>query len=104
MTSISGNVLKSLLLDSYSRFICIVNTDPWGLSNDMQMSIFNRKHCHASSHSIHFVRHEGRLAAIGRTQLTRSMAAKELGFYIPAAALVALAIAGCFQDGHPDGH
>ena len=40
---------------------------------------------------------EGRLATIGRTRLTRSMAANELGFYIPAAVLVALDIAGCFS-------
>ena len=79
--------------------------DPWGLINDMQMSISNRKHCHALSHSLHFVRHEGRLATIGRTGLTRSMAANEpAAFYIPAAELVALAIAGCLQDGQPDGH
>ena len=32
---------------------------PWGLINDMQMSIYNRKHWHALSHSLHFVRHEG---------------------------------------------
>ena len=32
------------------------------------------------SHSLHFVRHEGRLATIGRTRLTRSMAANEPGF------------------------
>ena len=70
----------------------------------MQMDIYNRKHWHALSHSLHFVRHKGRLATIGRTRLTCSMAANELGFYIPAAALVALAIAGCFQDGQPDGH
>ena len=44
------------------------------------MSIYNRKHWHALSHSLHFVRHEGRLATIGRTRLTRSMAANELGF------------------------
>ena len=25
----------------------------------MQMSIYNRKHWHALSHSLHFVRHEG---------------------------------------------
>ena len=31
---------------------------PWGLINDMQMSIYNRKHWHALSHSLHFVRHE----------------------------------------------
>ena len=70
---------------------------PWGLINDMQMSIYNRKHWHALSHSLHFVRHEGRLAIIGRTWLTRSMAANELGFYIPAAVLVALVIAECFS-------
>ena len=35
---------------------------PWGLINDMQLSIHNRKHWHALSHSLHFVRHEGRLA------------------------------------------
>ena len=46
----------------------------------MQMSIYNRKHWHALSHSLHFVRHEGRLATIGRTRLTRSMAANEPGF------------------------
>ena len=54
--------------------------NPWGLINDTQMSIYNRKHWHALSHSLHFVRHEGRLATIGRTRLTRSMAANELGF------------------------
>ena len=32
---------------------------PWGLINDMQISIYNRKHWHALSHSLHFVRHEG---------------------------------------------
>ena len=32
---------------------------PWGLINDMQMSIDNRKHWHALSHSLHFVRHKG---------------------------------------------
>ena len=63
----------------------------------MQMSIYNRKHWHALSHSLHFVRHEGRLATIGRTRLTRSMAANDLGFCIPAAVLVALAISGCFS-------
>ena len=68
----------------------------------MQMSIYNRKHWHALSHSLHFVRREGRLATVGRTRLTRSMAATESGFYIPTAQLVA--IAGCLQDGHPDGH
>ena len=67
----------------------------------MQMSIYNRKHWHALSHSLHFVRHEGRLATIGRTRLTRSMASV---FCIPAAELVAIAIAGCLQDGQPDGH
>ena len=35
---------------------------PWGLINHMQMSIYNRKHWHALSHSLHFVGHEGRLA------------------------------------------
>ena len=46
----------------------------------MQISIYNRKHWHALSHSLHFVRHEGRLATIGSTRLTRFMAANELGF------------------------
>ena len=46
----------------------------------MQISIYNRKHWHALSHSLHFVRHEGRLATIGRTRLTRAMAANEPGF------------------------
>ena len=32
---------------------------PWGLINDMQMSIYDMKHWHALSHSLHFVRHEG---------------------------------------------
>ena len=32
---------------------------PWGLINDMQISIYNRKHWHAFAHSLHFVRHEG---------------------------------------------
>ena len=31
---------------------------PWGLINDMQMSIYNRKHWHALSHSLHFVQQE----------------------------------------------
>ena len=35
---------------------------------------------HALSHSLHFVRREGRLAIIGRTRLTLSMAANEPGF------------------------
>ena len=35
---------------------------PWGLINDMQMHIYNRKHWHALSRSLHFVRHKGRLA------------------------------------------
>ena len=35
------------------------NYHSWGLINDMQMSIYNRKHWHALSHSLHFVRHEG---------------------------------------------
>ena len=39
----------------------------------MQMSIYNRKHWHALSHSLHFVRHEGRLVTISRTRLIRSM-------------------------------
>ena len=46
----------------------------------MQISIYNRKHWHALSHSLHFVRHEGRLATIGSTRLTPFMAANELGF------------------------
>ena len=29
------------------------------LINDMQMSIYNRKHWHALPHSLHFLRHEG---------------------------------------------
>ena len=44
------------------------------------MSICNRKHWHAFSHSLHFVRQEGRLATIGRTRLTRSLAANVPGF------------------------
>ena len=32
---------------------------PWGLINDMQVSIYNSKHWHALSHSLHFVRHGG---------------------------------------------
>ena len=43
-------------------------------------SIYNRKHWHALSHSLQFVRHEGRLATIGGTRLTRAMAANEPGF------------------------
>ena len=54
----------------------------WGLVNDMQMSMYNRKHWHALSHSLHIVRHEGRLATNGRTRLTRSMEANEPGFFI----------------------
>ena len=44
------------------------------------MSIYNRKHWHALSHSLQFVRREGRLATVGRTRLTRSIAANEPGF------------------------
>ena len=32
---------------------------PWGLINDMQMIIYNRKHRHALFHPLHFVRDEG---------------------------------------------
>ena len=39
------------------------NLNPLGLINDMQMSLYNGKHWHALSHSLHFVRQEGRLAA-----------------------------------------
>ena len=46
----------------------------------MQISIYNMKHRHALSHSLHFVRHQGRLATIGRTRLTRTMVANEPGF------------------------
>ena len=46
----------------------------------MQISIYNRKHWHALSHSLQFVRHEGRLATIGGTRLTRTMVANEPGF------------------------
>ena len=53
---------------------------PWGLINDMQISIYNRKDWHALSHSLHFFRLEGRLPTIGGTRLTRSMAVNELGF------------------------
>ena len=35
---------------------------PWELINNMQMSIYYRKDWHALPHSLHFVRHEGRLA------------------------------------------
>ena len=43
--------------DNYSRFIWIViNNHPWELIDDMQMSIlYNRKHWHSFSHSLHFV-------------------------------------------------
>ena len=67
----------------------------------MQISIYNMKHRHALSHSLHFVRHEGRLATIGRTRLTRAMAANEPGFYIPIAELVALAIDSGMSSGWP---
>ena len=98
-------IRKSILKCRISElFTFHLKYHPWRLINDMQMSIYNRKHWHALSHSLHFVRHEGSLATIGRTRLTRSMAANEPGFYIPAAELVALAIAGCLQDGQPDGH
>ena len=53
---------------------------PWGLINDMQISIYSRKDWHALSHSLHFFRLEGRLPTIGGTRLTRSMAVNELGF------------------------
>ena len=41
---------------------------PWGLINDMQLSIDNRKHWHALSHSLHFVRHEGEWRPTRRSQ------------------------------------
>ena len=76
------------------------NYHPWGLINDMQMSIYNRKHWHALSHSLHFVRHEGRSVTISGTRLTRSMAADESDFYAPAAELVVIA-ESFNQDGRP---
>ena len=76
------------------------NYHPWGLINDMQMSIYNRKHWHALSHSLHFVRHEGRLVTISGTRLTRAMAADESDFYAPAAELVVIA-ESFNQDGRP---
>ena len=45
--------------------------NPWGLINDMQMSMYNRKHWHALSHSLYFVRQEGRLAATHPPSLAR---------------------------------
>ena len=45
---------------------------PWGLINHMQMSIYNRKHWHALTHSLHFVRHEGRLATHPPSQASKS--------------------------------
>ena len=36
--------------------------------------IYHMRHWHALSHLLHFVRHEGRLATIGTTRVTRSMA------------------------------
>ena len=54
------------------------------------MSIYNRKHRHALSHSLHFVRHR-RLATMSRTRLTCSMLAVESDFYPPAAELVVIA-------------
>ena len=51
------------------------------------------------SHSLHFVRHEGRLATISRTRLTRSMAAVESEFYPPAAELVVIIAESFNQDG-----
>ena len=46
---------------SFLLFTCHLNCKyrPWGLINDMQISIYNRKHWHALSNSLHFVRHEG---------------------------------------------
>ena len=45
-----------------SRSIWIVNIIPGDIINDMQVSIYNMKHWHELSHSLHFVRHEGDLA------------------------------------------
>ena len=45
--------------------------NPWGLINDMQISMYNRKHWYALSHSLHFVRQEGRLAATHPPSLPR---------------------------------
>ena len=62
------------MISLFKRLVCKVELlftfhlnckyHPWGLINDMQMSIYNRKHWHALSHSLHFVRHEGRLVTI----------------------------------------
>ena len=57
---------------------------PWGLTNDKQMSIYNRRHWHALSPSLHFVGHDGRLATISITRLSRLMATDESDFYPPA--------------------
>ena len=57
------------------------------------------------SHSLRFVRHEGRLATISRTRLTRltrSMASVESDFYPPAAELVVIIVESFNQDGQPN--
>ena len=54
------------------------------------------------SHSLRFVRHEGRLATISRTRLTRlspSMASVESDFYPPAAELVVIMTYQCKSRG-----
>ena len=74
-------IRKSILKCRISElFTFHLKYHPWGLINDMQMRIYNRKNWQALSHSPHFVRHEGSLATIGRTRLTRSMASHEPGF------------------------
>ena len=62
----------------------------------MEMSIYNRKHKHALSHSLHSVRHEGRLALkVVEPDLHAKTAAKANKQVLrpPSAEQVALAVA-----------
>ena len=55
-------------------FTCLLNCKhhPWRFINDIQMSIYNMKHWHVLSLSLHFVRHEGRLATHPRSPASKS--------------------------------
>ena len=55
-------------------FTCHLNCKyhPGGLIDDMQMRIYNRKHYHALSHSLHCVRQEGRLTTHPPSRASKS--------------------------------
>ena len=55
-------------------FTCLLNCKhhPWRFINDIQMSLYNMKHWHVLSLSLHFVRHEGRLATHPRSPASKS--------------------------------